>query len=56
VGDIDVILAFWSGTSCRTLVHELGRNQPNTTKDLLDISTQHAAGEEAVGAIFVLGN
>jgi hypothetical protein len=24
----DVILAFWSGTNCRTLVHELYRDQP----------------------------
>jgi hypothetical protein len=34
-------------------VHELGRYQPKTTKELLDITTGHASSEEAVGAIFV---
>jgi hypothetical protein len=27
-----------------------------TTKELLNIATRHASGEEAVGAAFVLGN
>jgi hypothetical protein len=39
---------------CRTLVHELGRKSPKTTKDMLDIATQHTSGEEAVGAAFIL--
>jgi hypothetical protein len=56
VVDADVISAFWHGTTCHTLVHELGREQPRTTKELLDIVTRHASGEEAVGAAFVLGN
>jgi hypothetical protein len=51
--DADVISAFWSSTNCRTLVHELGRDQPKTKKELLDNATRHASGEEAVGAIFV---
>ena len=34
------------------MVHKLGRKGPRTTKELLDIATSHASGEEAVGAIF----
>ena len=34
------------------LVHKLGRKGSRTTKELLDIATSHASGEEAVGAIF----
>jgi hypothetical protein len=49
-------LAFGDGTTCRTLVHKLNREQPKTPKELLDIATRHASGEEAVGATFVLGN
>jgi hypothetical protein len=45
VGHTDVISKFWSGTSYQTLVHELGRNQPKTTKELLDITTYHDFGE-----------
>jgi hypothetical protein len=41
---------------CRTLLHELGREQPKTTKKLLNIATSHASGEEAVGPSFILGN
>jgi hypothetical protein len=41
---------------CRTLVHELSRDQLNTTKEMLDIATRHAFGKEAVGAAFALGN
>lgn len=52
VGDAEVISAFLSGTSCRDLVHELGRDQPTTTEQLLDIATRYASGEEAVGAVF----
>ena len=39
--------------TCKSLVHKLGRKGPQTTKELLDIATSHASGEEAVGAIFV---
>jgi hypothetical protein len=38
------------------LVHELGREQPRTTRELLNIATRHTFGEEAVGATFILGN
>jgi hypothetical protein len=37
-------------------VHELDRGHPNTTKEMLDIATRQAFGEEAVGADFILGN
>jgi hypothetical protein len=30
VVDADVISAFWDGTTCHTVVHKLGREQPNT--------------------------
>jgi hypothetical protein len=52
VGDTDVIGAFLSGTTCESLVHKLGHKSPQTMKELLDIATSHASGEEAVGAIF----
>jgi hypothetical protein len=42
-------------TTCRTLLHELGHEQPNTTKELLNIATRHASSEEAVRAVFVQG-
>ena len=47
-----MIGAFLSGTTCESLVHKLGRRGPQTTKELLDIATSHASGEEAVEAIF----
>jgi hypothetical protein len=53
VSDTDVTSAFWSGASYRTLEHELDRDQPKTTKELLHITTRHASGEEAVGAVFI---
>ena len=34
------------------MVHKLGHRGPWTTKELLDIATSHASGEEAVGAVF----
>ena len=48
----DAVNAFTTGTSCRTLVHKLGRKGPQTIKELLDIATKHATGEEAVGAVY----
>jgi hypothetical protein len=51
--NVEINLAFYSGINCQTRVHELGRDQPKTTKELLDIATRHASGEEAVGAVFV---
>jgi hypothetical protein len=56
VGNADVTSTFWSGTSCQTLVDELSRDQPKTTKELLDMSILHASGEEAVRTVFVQGN
>jgi hypothetical protein len=52
VADADIIGDFLSGTTYESLVHKLGRKRPRTTKELLDITTSHALGEEAVGAIF----
>jgi len=37
------------------LVHELGRKTSTSTSQLLDIATNFASGEEAVGAIFFDG-
>ena len=47
-----MIGAFLSGTTRESLVHKLGHRGPWTTKELLDIATSHASGEEAVGAFF----
>ena len=47
-----MIGAFLSGTTRESLIHKLGRRGPRTTKELLDITTSHGSGEEAVGAIF----
>ena len=52
IADTDVIGAFLSRTTYESLVHKLGRKGPQTTKELLDIATSHASGEEVVGAIF----
>jgi hypothetical protein len=45
-------MAILSGTTCKELVRELGRNTPITANGLMDIITNFAADEEAVGAIF----
>jgi hypothetical protein len=45
-------MAFLSGTTCKELVRELGCNTPLTANGLMDIITNFAAGEEAVGVIF----
>ena len=39
--------------SCKTLVHKLGCQKSHTTRELMDITTNYASGEEAVGAVFV---
>jgi hypothetical protein len=54
VADAKVVSAFWDGTTCHSLVHELSREQPKTTKELLNVATRHASGEEAIGAAFTL--
>jgi hypothetical protein len=48
----DVIEAFLVGTTCEELIHELGPKGPRTTRELLDIATNFASDEEAIGAIF----
>jgi hypothetical protein len=53
VVDADIIGTFLSGTSCKSLVHKLGCQKLRTTHELLDIATNHASNEEAVGAVFV---
>jgi hypothetical protein len=44
--------AFLEGTTCRDLMHELGRSPLADSNELFDIATSFASGEEAVGAIF----
>jgi hypothetical protein len=56
VANADVILAFYSGMTCHTLVHELNHDQLKTTKELLDIATRHSSGQQAVEAAFIMGN
>jgi hypothetical protein len=56
VADTDVISMFWSRMTHCTLVHELGRAQPSTTKQLLGITTRHTSSKEVVGAAFILVN
>jgi hypothetical protein len=56
VGDSEIVQAFLSSTTCRDLVRELGRNVPRSAATLLDIATNFALGEEAVGAIFPTDN
>jgi hypothetical protein len=48
--DNDAISAFQNGTTCTSLIHRLGRRMPRTTRELLDIASNHADGEEAVAA------
>ena len=41
--------------TCESLIHKLGCLKPRTTRDLLDVVTNHASGEEAVRAVFNRG-
>ena len=43
---------FLSGTTCKSLIHKLGCLKPHTTHDLLNVATNHASSEEAVGVVF----
>jgi hypothetical protein len=52
ITDSDVIMTFLSRTTCKELVRELGHNTPTTANELMDIITNYATVEEAVGAIF----
>ena len=55
VVDADIISAFLSRTTCKSLIHKLGCLKPCTTRDLLDVTTNHASNEEAVGGVFNRG-
>ena len=49
---MDIISTFLSKTTCESLIHKLSCLKPHTTRDLLDVATNHASSEEAVGAVF----
>ena len=49
--DAEIITAFTYGTTCETLIRDLGVHKPKTVKELLDLATNHAGGEEAVSAV-----
>jgi hypothetical protein len=44
------ISPFQNGTTCTSLIHRLRRRTPKTTRELLDIASNHADGEEAIAA------
>jgi hypothetical protein len=46
----DAILTFQNGTTCTSLIHRLGRRILHTTRELLDIASNHTDDEEAVAA------
>jgi hypothetical protein len=52
VAQSEIVHTFLEGTTCRDLVHELGRSPPVDSNEQFDIATSFASGEEAVGAIF----
>jgi hypothetical protein len=52
VAQSEIVHAFLEGTTCRDLMHELGRSPPVDSNELFNIATSFASGEEAVGAIF----
>jgi hypothetical protein len=52
VAQSEIVHAFHEGTTCRDLMHELGRSPPVDSNELFDIATSFISGEEAVGAIF----
>ena len=45
-----MIGAFLFGTTCKSLVHKLGCKGPQTTKELLNITTSHNYGAPRVRA------
>jgi hypothetical protein len=55
VVDANIVSAFLTGTTCKSLVHKLDCRKPRITRELLDITMNHASGEEAVRAVFVVG-
>jgi hypothetical protein len=48
--DNDSISVFQNGTTCTSLIHRLGHRMSRTTRELLDIASNHADGKEAVAA------
>jgi hypothetical protein len=48
--DNDAISAFRNSTTCTSLIHRLECRMPRTTRELLDIASNHTDGEEAVAA------
>jgi hypothetical protein len=49
--DNDSISTFQNGMTCASLIHRLGCCMPCTTRELLDIASNHTDGEEAVAAM-----
>jgi hypothetical protein len=47
--DNDAISSFQNGTTCTSLIHRLGRRMPRTTRELLDITSNHS--EEVVAVM-----
>jgi hypothetical protein len=47
----DAISVFENGTTCTSLIHRLEHRLPRTTRELIDIASYHADGEEAVAAM-----
>jgi hypothetical protein len=41
---------FQDGITCTSLIHRLERLMPRTTRELLNVVSNHADGEEAVAA------
>ena len=50
--DVDVISTFLFRTTYESLIHKLDCLKPRTTRDLLDVATNHASDEEVVGVVF----
>jgi hypothetical protein len=46
----NAISAFQNGTTCTSLIHRLDRRMPHTTRELLDIVSNHVDGEEVLAA------
>jgi hypothetical protein len=51
----DVVSTFLSRTTWKSLVHKLGCRKPRTTRELLDIATNHASSKEAARVVFTDG-
>jgi len=56
ITDVNVINAFTHGTTCESLVHNLGCSNPCTIGEVLNIAPTHARGEEAILTNFDKGS